>query len=384
MTRRALLLILAAVSVTLSVVVFHPGTAAADTEVLEFAQEGTFWRLQPRAPIVDIPCQAPIPADRCGQVAPTAGVINAPNVLDGNMVVGHAGGQTGDDKGDQFWIVTQPDVSGLGEGATVEKATITLTVAPDARGDFNVAVIKGCNVVVPFGVSEGSNPWDDRPAIDCSNALELKLEGNKLRIDVTDFAQTWVDGKGYGLAIVPGLPGESAVVNDQSRRSELFPFQLSFINSTKADANRNPVPGRATGQIVFTPAEEDSDDGDLGDDLGGDLGLGDDFGTEVGLGDAGEFDTTGGDEFASGGLDDTASSFGADGGRPGNLGGAQLARTGGKNPGFSWALLFLLPIIAIAVWGAGSALGPLGDPVPVRQGGVGRLVARRQAGRTNS
>ena len=353
-------------------------TAGADTEKIEFSQDGTFWRLQPRDPIVDVPCQAPIPPERCGQVAPTAGVLSAPNVTDGNMVVGHAGGPPGADKGDQFWIVSEPDLASLGPIGSVENLTLVYTRAADARGDFGTPVIKACNIVVAFGVGEGTNPWDDKPAIDCGSAKVPRFEGTKVIFDVTDLAQTWIDGKGYGIAIVPGLPGASAVVNDPARLAELAPFQLTLVNANKADANRVPVLERATGTIVFTP-EEDSlggdEDGGLGDDL-----LIDDFGTdETGLGDVGAFDT-GGEDLAAGGLDDGgAVATGSDG-----QGNGTTRLVAASRPGFAWILLLLLPLFALAIWGAGSALGPLGDPVPVRQGGVGRLVARRRAGRADS
>lgn len=376
MNRRSLLtVVLATFTVAASLLVAPKLASASVAAKLDFSQDGTFWRLQQRNPIVDVPCQPPIPADRCGQVAPTAGVVNAPNVLDGNMVVGFSGGQPGADKGDQFWIVSQPDLSSLGPIESVEKLILTYTVAPDARGDFGSPVIKGCNIVVPFGVGEGSNPWDDRPAIDCNSAKVPVIKGNIVTFDVTSMAKSWADGTGFGLAIVPGLPGASAVVGDPARRAETFPFQISFINSNKADANRNPVPGRAKAEIEYTPAAEE----DFGDGGGDDFGLAvDDFSTdETGLGDVDAFESSGsGDEFASGGLDDAPTSVKSAGtSRPG----ARLV--GSSRPGFSWGLLLLLPLLILAVWGAGSALGPLGDPVPVRQGGVGRLVARRRAAR---
>lgn len=382
MIRRSILLVSAAMSVVAASVVFSSGTAAAETEAVTFVQDGTFWRLQTRAPVVDIPCQAPIPADRCGQVAPTAGLVNAPNVLDGNMVVGKAAGPPGEgEEGtDQFWIVSQPDLASLGSVESIEKMTLTYTVAPDARGDFGAPVIKGCNIVVPFGASEGSNPWVDRPEIDCSSAKVPAIVGNKITFDVTEMAQGWVDGKGFGLAIVPGLPGQNTVANDTSRRGEQFPFQISLINANKIDANRKPFPGRATGVVEYT-LEADEFGSDTGDDVGEVLGL-DDFGTdETGLGDMSAFDNAGGDFTSDGGFDDVAAAPPL--GDGGNVAAGTGRLVGSDRPGFAWGLILVLPLLGLALWGAGSALGPLGDPVPVRQGGVARLVARRQAGRDN-
>ena len=379
MTRRPLVALTAAVSAVVASVVFWSGPAAAETATVEFSQDGTFWRLQTRAPQVNIPCQAPIPADRCGLIAPTAGLVNPPNVVDGNIVVGHSGGPTGDDAGDQFWAVSQPDVASLGDVESIEKMTLTFTVAPDARGDFGPAVIKGCNIVVPFGVGEGANPWEDRPEIDCSAARVPVIVGTKVTFDVTDFANSWVDGKGFGLAIVPGLASDNTVVNEEpNRRSELFPFQISLISATKIDANQKPFPGRATGVVQYTLAAEEF--GGTVDDAGGALGLDDFSMDETGLGDTGSFDTgafdTGG-ELGGGGLDAAAGPL--SGGGDNAAGAGRLV--GSERPGFAWALLLVLPLLALALWGAGNALGPLGDPVPVRQGGVARLVARRQADR---
>lgn len=379
MTLRPSLAVLAATVAVAGFVVVAPGRAGAETQKVEFAQDGTFWRLQPRNPVVDVPCTLSPRVPECGQVAPTAGVVSSPNVTDGNMVVAHAGGLPGADKGDQFWIVSQPDVASLGAVESIDKLTLSFTKAADNRGDFGTPVIKACNIVTAFGVGEGTNPWDDRPQIDCSNAVVPKVSGAVYTFDVTQLANTWIGDapQGYGIAIVPGLPGTNAVVNNLARLPEYQPFQITFVNANKADANRKPVPERATGQVSFTAADE------FGDDTADEGGLAlDDFSTdETGLGDVSTFDGGGtGDEFASG-ISDGTDVGPIDASPSAPLAAPRLARAAHR-PGFAWALLLVLPLLALAIWGAGSALGPLGDPIAVRQGGVARLVALRRARRS--
>lgn len=334
--------------------------AASITEPIPFAQEGTFWRSQPRSPIVDVPCQTPIPPERCGQIS--SGPITAPQMVDGNMIVG-SNGPAGADKSDTFWIATQPDVVGLGLVDSVEKLTVVFTKSPDQRGDFGTPVLKACNIVAAFGVSEGTNPWDDRPAIDCSSAKTPKVEGLTYTFDVTDFANTWLDNQGFGMAIVPGLPGTSSVVNDVARtQAESQPFQITFMNSLKADAERKPLPGRATAVITYTAEEEFEEDFGGADDLGlGDLAV-EDFGVDVG------------------GLDDNADLNGGQAldDSPPSVGSTRRTLIAASRPGMYWGILLLVPLGLALSYILGSALGPLGDPLPLRQGGVARLFGHRR------
>jgi hypothetical protein len=49
---------------------------------------------------------------------------------------------------------------------------------------------------------------------------------------------------------------------------------------------------------------------------------------------------------------------------------------GGGFPAVGW---LLVPLALIAFWGAGTALGPAGDPILAREGGVSRVLAARRA-----
>jgi hypothetical protein len=52
------------------------------------------------------------------------------------------------------------------------------------------------------------------------------------------------------------------------------------------------------------------------------------------------------------------------------------ASSGGGFPVLGW---LLVPLAVLAFWGAGTALGPAGDPMLAREGGVSRVLATRRA-----
>lgn len=356
------------------------GPAGAVSTSLGFSQEGTFWRVQQRAPIVDVPCNPPIPQDRCGPASP--GPTQSPAVPEGTVAVGHAGGlvegEGNDPYGDQYWAVFELDLLSVEGLDTVDKLELTLFKSGDGRYDFGAATVMACNVVTPFGVSEGTNPWADRPKIDCSAAkpaVVAPVNGQlSFTFNVTDYASTWVAGTGYGVAIVPGVPGSTQVVNDTARLADVAPFQITFIANGKLDGNK-PHPFRARANLRYEPSEDDDfgfgDGGDLSFGLGGDI---DDFGSlEDFSADGGEFAADFGAVDAGGGEDAT----GADG--TATRGRTLPTRQASSSPGFPWAVLLLLPLVGIAFWGTGTALGEAGDPTLPRQGGVSRILARRRA-----
>lgn len=358
------------------------GPAQALTTTVGFSQEGTFWRLQQRTPIVDIPCNPPIPQDRCGPASP--GPTQSPEVPEGTIAVGHGGGgvagEGNDPYGDQYWAVFEVDLLSVENLDSIDKLELTVSKSSDGRSDFGTPTVMACNIVTPFGVSEGTNPWADRPSVDCS-AAKAPTTGTKdgsffLKFNVADFAATWVAGTGYGVALVPGVPGSTQVVNDTTRVSDIAPFHITFVASGKLDANRNPHPGRARATLQYEEKQDSDfgfDDGDIGFGLGGDIddfAIGDDFSADGGdfAADFGAVDDGGGDaEVADGGT---------------TTGRALPTRQTSGEPGFPWAVLLLLPLVGIAFWGTGTALGEAGDPTLPRQGGVSRILARRRAAAT--
>ena len=359
------------------------GPARAVVTEVGFSQEGTFWRQQQRAPIVDIPCQAPVPPDRCGPASP--GPTQSPQVTEGNVAVGHSGGQVaaegGDAYGDQYWAVFELDLLSIEDLDTVNKLELAVTRAPDGRNDYGTPVMMACNVVTPFGVSEGTNPWADRPSLDCSAAKSpVRTEVNSAHVytfNITDYASTWVAGTGYGVALVPGVPGSTQVVNDPSRTNDVAPFLVTFSASGKLDASGKPHSSRARAVADYQPGSGDDElDLDLGDES--DLGFG--LGGEVGEFDIGDELSASGDEFASD-LGDLGAGEADPGEAAENAAGGRVLRSrpAGTSGGFPWAVLLLLPLAAFAFWGTGTALGEAGDPTPPRQGGVSRILARRRA-----
>lgn len=354
------------------------GPAQAAIVDVPFTQEGTFWRNQQRTPIADIPCTPPVPADRCGPASP--GPTQSPEVPEGTVAVAHSGGTVaadgGDAYGDQYWAVFEIDLLSVDNLDTVDKLVLSLSRFGEARSDFGPASVMACNVVTPFGASEGTNPWADRPAIDCSAAKAGVADprGGPYTFDVTDFAATWVAGTGYGVAIVPGVPGNTQVVNDPSRTNDIPPFHVTFVGSAKRDAAGKLMATRARASLQYTPSAGDDfldGGGDLSFEDSGDLGFG------VG-GDVTEFDTgdlPAGDEFAADTGEPTATTgTEAVAGRP------LRTRPAASTPGFPWLALLLLPLGAVAFWGTGTALSEAGDPVLPREGGVSRILARRRAG----
>lgn len=360
---------------------FATGPAQAAIVDVPFTQEGTFWRTQQRAPIADIPCNPPVPQDRCGPASP--GPTQSPEVPEATVAVGHSGGTVaadgGDAYGDQYWAVFEIDLLSAGDIENIDKLVLSLSRFGEARSDFGPANVMACNVVTPFGASEGTNPWADRPAIDCSAAKPGVADprGGPYTFDVTDFATTWVAGTGYGVAIVPGVPGSSQVVNDPSRTNDIPPFHITFVGSEKRDASGKLMANRAKASLQFTPGTGDDlldGGGDLGFEDSGDLGFG------VG-GDVSDFDSgdlSSGDEFAATELGDGTPT--TDAGTDTVAGRPLRTRPVASSPGFPWMALLLLPLGAVAFWGTGTALSEAGDPVLPREGGVSRILARRRAG----
>lgn len=333
----------------------------ADAEVVApgIAIEGWFARNRPSNPTAEIPClppPAPNPAG-CGPVSPAP--FPAPqSEATGAYVVSSAGGDSGrsDSSGDTGWAVFQWD---LFEhiGATVNRFEVTFTQAPNNRGDAGTPVISACNIVVPFGAENGPNPWPGRPTIDCSSPVvpTVKADTKKYTFDLTEFAKTWIDGTGYGVAIVPGAPGKT---------TGLTPFQLTLAGYFSTAPNAASVVPVAT--FDYTSVSDE-----LGDFAGGFLDEG--------------FDDAGSTDFAADpGLDIIPTDVGSppvSTAPPAGEVEVALPRTtpassSGKLP---LAILLFLPLAAVAFWGTGTALGPAGDPIQRRKGGVSRMLEHRRA-----
>jgi len=332
--------------------------------------EAWYFRAEPTPPIIGVPCTpGPTP---CGPVSP--GDVTAPNSSNGGYVVAFAGGQPGDDEGqgDTGWAAFQWDVFDA-VGGTVEEFVVTLTQSPSNGGDFNEPSpdddpppIQACNVVATWAGAPTSNPWSERPAVDCASAVLPTVEEQEGRLtytfDVTDFATTWIEGTGHGLVIRPGAPDLQGVVE---------PFQVTLAGEGFRGEGAELVTPKVT--FRFSGAA------DLGTDLGGDTGGGFAGGPieeerfapqpelDVFPDDAGSEVSTPTTALPS---DDLAAPPPAQ----------RAARTGGDS-GFPLLAWLIVPLALLAFWATGMSLGPAGEPTLPRQGGVTRVLAARRATR---
>lgn len=365
-----------------------PG-ADADTATPEPADEAWFARYRPENPVVDTcppvpvtaPQQSPVTVPPCGPVQTPAPYASPQSKQTGHYVVSSAGGDTGDGaaSGDTGWAAFSWDMSPY-QGATVTKFIVTLSHANERegrnQGDTWVAgqpiFLQACNIFEGWGGEPGANPWDARPKEE-SRCVAPTITGRKFTFDVTSFAQSWVEGAGYGIVVRPGTPSTGSVQ----------PFQITFAG-THDEFTRNTPPTSIPQVVTFEylPAvEEDFGDGDFGSIDGG----GDEFFEDITTTDGGVLeaipdldviptdvgseelgsDATSVAEVVAGESDLTAPST------------SRRTRPISADTGFPWLVLLLLPLAALAFWGTGTALGPMGDPVPARAGGVTRVLAER-------
>lgn len=367
-------------------------SANADTISPDYTYEGWFARNRTPAPQVNIPCEPTTPRG-CGPTSVTQ--VPAPQAPDtGAYVVSSSGGETGDQtdtSGDTGWTAFGWDIFGQLD-STVEKFVVTLTQTPQTtdpntsrrndtyNGSGTPPPIQACNIVVQWSAQPGSNPWELRPQTD-SNCVAPTVQGTKFTFDVTSLAQTWVEGKGFGFVIMPGTPGPQGVTTTSPSDDRLVPpFQITFsgYETTLPSPTREDVLPKVT--FEFTPAPED----DFNTDFGGGGG-GEEFFEEIITSDGGggmfeaipDLDiipTDIGSEPLPEAVDSTEMTD------PNETAAGPLTRRTrpiSRDVGFPWIALLLLPLIAIAFWGTGTALGPIGDPVPVREGGVTRVLANR-------
>lgn len=346
--------------------------APAEAETVDpgIAIEGWFARNKPRSPEVEVPCPPPPlppPPTGCGPVNP--GEVPAPQSSDkGAYVTASAGGEAGrsDTAGDIGWQAYQWDLLSY-IGATVEEFVVTFTQAPDNKGDSpGPWPIQACNIIAPFGAAPGSNPWPDRPTIEDSTCVVPKVEGRTFTFDLTRFAQTWVKSTGYGIAIVPGTP---------TQRSGLPPFQITFAGYATNASNRREVVPKV--RFTYTPA--------AGFDFDAGGGFGSlDAGVDLGSFDGGGFTANPSidvfpNDVGSAPLTDTTAASPA----PTSDASPRVVRPAtSRDPGFPWYGWLLLPLALGLFLGTGTALGPAGDPVLPRRGGLSRLIERRRAAAT--
>lgn len=358
------------------------GPASAEEVEPANTIEAWFARAKPTPPQVEIPGQGPVsPGD----------AVPAPQAEPGNFAVSSAGGPPGPDEGDVAWSAFQWDVLDA-IGGTAQQFVVTFTQAPNNRGDAGDAAgqIRACNIIEPFGGAPEANPWEDRPEVDCAGAVgptvdEEGANGPTFTFDLSEMAKTWVDGTGYGVALIPGKPDDP--------EAPLTPFQITFAGYGTPAENAEAV--RPKARFVFEPSAaggfDDVPGGGFDDvgggggggavDSGGDFGGGEEFAGDSGIdvfpddvgsapvdpgaGDAPVADDTGGgDEVAAPGA-------------------AQpRTRPTSSNPGFPAVGWLLLPLAAIAFWVTGTALGPAGEPAGlVAERRVSRVLAERRAAR---
>lgn len=404
MRRRKLLLIFGGMASVLSAAFVFTGTgASAESVDPGIAYEGWYDRFRdedvqadPNAGGTTTVCTiaGQTTTTGCGAISP--GDSPSPrSESTGHYVVASSGGDASDEAngGDTAWAAFQWDLIEY-QGATAERFVVHLTLAENNgnrnRGDTYTGTealppIQACNVLEGWGSDPGANAWPTRPPVSdqCVAPTNpngtLQTTGRTIRFDVTSFAQSWLDGTGFGFVVRPGTP---------AKRTELQPFQLTFSGYYDAPTNSSgcsaPVPVNCTTtsptapvvSFEYTPAEDDDfgnidDGGDLFDDI--DAGGGtfepvpniDVIPTDEGSAPLPE-------EIAAAAPTDVAAPEVA-------VGNGRRTRLIGAEPEFPWLVLFFLPLIALAFWGAGTALGPTGDPVPARTGGVSRVLAQRQA-----
>ncbi len=356
----------------------------ADTVTPDYTYEGWFARNRTPAPQVPIPCEPPTPRG-CGPTSVTQ--VPTPQAPDtGAYVVSSSGGDTGDQSdlsGDTGWAAFGWDIFGQLD-STVEKFVVTLTQTPrtndpntSRRNDtYNESgtppPIQACNIVVQWSAQPGSNPWETRPQTD-SNCVTPTVDGAKFTFDVTTLAQTWVEGTGFGFVIMPGRPGATGVTTTSGADDRVVqPVQITFsgYETTLPSPTREQVIPKVT--FEFTPAPED----DLGGNLGG--GGGGEFFEEVITDGGGGFEAVPSldvipTDVGSEPMPETAPVESEEAAPSTDTATRPISR----EVGFPWIALLLLPLIAIAFWSTGTALGPVGDPVPAREGGVSRVLARR-------
>ncbi|MBW3668922.1 MAG: hypothetical protein KY443_06880 [Actinobacteria bacterium] len=393
MRRSRVLTSLIAVASLASAGVFIVGapSASADTITPDYAYEGWFARNKAPAPQVEVPCTPTTVRPSCGPTSVTT--VPAPQAPDtGAYVVSSSGGATGDKSdlsGDTAWTAFSWDIFGQ-LGATVDKFVVTLTQTPQTNdpstsrrndtynGSGTPPPIQACNIVVPWSAAPGANAWEDRPQSD-TNCVAPTVAGTKFTFDLSAMAQTWVEGTGYGMLILPGQPGNPGATTTSGTDDDTVPpFQITFsgYETTLPSPTREQVLPKVT--FEFTPAPED----DFNTDFGGGGG-GEEFFEEIITSDGGGFEampdldvipTDIGSEPLPEAMDSSDVTDHSE-----TAAGPLTRRTRpiSRDVGFPWIALLLLPLIAIAFWGTGTALGPIGDPVPVREGGVTRVLANR-------
>lgn len=417
MRRSRLLIFLTATATLLSGAFLFTGPGAgADTAKVEIAYEGWYDRFRDEDVQAD-PGEActvvtAIPGQGCGAVSP--GDNPSPrSESTGVYVVAANAGEVGDrieTQADSAWAAFQWDMLDYQE-ATVEKFVVHLTLAEHYnnrnRGDTYTGPealppIQACNVLEGWGSDPGANAWPARPPVSGQCVPATKADGTPvgatesagrtIRFDVTSFAQTWVEGKGFGFVVRPGTPTTKTLDR---------PFQITFSgyydvptdssgcgapatvpNTTTQCTTTSPTAPSV--EFAYTPPVEE----DFGsfDDVFDDSGLFEDVTTsgESGILEAvPDIDVIPTDEGSEPLPEDIAAEA---------TGTTELASPTTRRPArpistdtsFPWAVLLLLPVIAVAFWSTGTALGPIGDPVPARTGGVSRVLAERQAAHRGS
>lgn len=385
MRRNRLLIFVTAAATVLSGAFLFTGTGVeAETASPEIQAEGWYWRGKVEDPQVVIPCEiagqpVTVPNQGCGPVSPADSPAPTSEPT-GHYVVSSSGGDATDKTetgGDTGWAAFQWETLDY-VGATVNKFVVTLTQgqvnSSRNRGDTwqpgQPIFIQACNVLEYWSAEPGPNAWEARPtaSLDC---VVPTITDRKFTFDLTAMANTWTEGTGYGFVIRPGTP---------QKKTELEPFQITFSGYYDPTATAATKP-KVT--FEYTPAFDDELSGGGGfDDFGGDeffeeISTGPEGGTLEAVADLDVIPTDAGSEPLP---EDAAT---AQETAAGPLVRGRTRPISSDTP-FPWIVLLLLPLAALAFWGTGTALGPVGDPVPARRGGVSRVLAERQAAHRGS
>jgi hypothetical protein len=431
--------LIALITLLTGALVFLPPGASADTAQLEIANEAWFGRYKLEDPQVDTCVPGPtgptpvIPSTTTQPCGPTSpGDSPAPqSKATGHYVVASAGGEAGDDEGegDTAWAAFQWDTFDY-FGATAEKFVVTLHQGIDRSGrnqgdtyPSRPVFIQACNILEGWSGEPGPNPWDAKPKVSNSCIVPTVDPAKPLEFtfDVTSFADSWLAGTGHGFVIRPGTP---------QKTKDLEPFQITFAGyydpgtepptcnpigapspggtpvttvpsttttvtvppvtvpqqQTTCEERKTPPAPAPKVTFAFTPAAEDEFE-DF-DDFGGDEEIFEDV--DLGDDDILEAETDldviptdiGSEELADDAVptDDVAGDVAV----PVDTEGRTRPISSNRETPFPWIILLLLPLAAVAFWGTGTALGPMGDPVSARRGGVSRVLAERQAAHRGS
>lgn len=351
MTRRTNTLLCIALALALCLV---PSAVGADARGATIDKTGWWSRPNTTVPTPAAPVTVPPP----------------PGIPEGDLAVGYAGGT---DPSAIAAVGIKPEE---GPGATVTRATLTISEDPDAGGNVNTssASIMACPITA-FWAGGDNGAWDTRPDHDCEAAA---VEGERANdgtwtFDLTPIATLWFDT--FSTILADGVVLKP-LIGPQTQ-----PFQAVFQGGDAIDVVIEAEPGPDDGGFDFDTPTTQPPSGDGG------FGGGDDFssGSDFDAPDSGSFepppspDVTAAPEPDAGSTDDeTATPPAAEGPDTEPVASRAGDIFGNLSPLVYVGLLaFAGILLTMSYW-----LGPNGQPVTtIRQRGVSRALDARTRAR---